>query len=435
MRLLLEDFSRRWWPAFPVVIFFAFMAGASSHLPLLLWVMLAGPIVLSWDSMRGALKVQGTLPVSRKTLGRAAWFEAVLLFPLVCAPILVVVQVFGVLTNAEAFNTLAETLFFYVVGMGFASFMFLMLLMQPAAPAGDFRGDVKGGVFGGLWGLCFGGSMLLAMLARDLIASKSGTLLLVPALALIVTGYLFAKHFVSAKAGARAMVATAASPRGSATRVRMPGRWTGFITPWLWEAGFAFAFCAAVLAFSQFFSSFISGREAAASTTQSPFLVLFAVVVVAGGRPLTWLAGVRVLRALPLSRLQLALLYLALPCALFCAVLGFAAGVQVFVGSEVLAPQTLVLLLPLLGLCFLCNVLYLRTGSLVTLILPWLCVFPILLARPFHTAGPGSALASAALVCLGFLVVGFIYLHHLLGNSSDAYRRKSFVPGQPMNRG
>ena len=437
MWVLLRDFSRRWWPVYPVVLFFAVMAGASSTLPLLLWVMFAGPVVLSWDAMRGALKVQGTLPIPKRVLGNLLWFEGAVLFPLVCAPAVLVIEVFLIATGPETLDKLAETAFLYVLGMGLSSFMFLLLVLQPVAPTDGFRRDAQGLAFGGLWGSCLGGSMLLGMRVEQWLSSPWGTLALAPAVGLIVGSFLFAGRFASIKAGARTGVTTTASARGAAVRARMPSRWTGFATPWFWEVGFACIMGSAMLGFSLFFSFFSSSPafSRAAAEAMSPSMVIFLVVIVAAARPISWLAGVRALRALPLSRLQLALLYLSLPVFLFCAVLGFAFAVQAVIGSKALAPQMLVLLLPLLGICFLCNVLYLRTGSLLVLFIPWVAIFFAITARPFHSAATLNSLVPAVLICLAFIGVSFFYLNHLLGNSSDAYRQKPFVPGQlPLKR-
>ncbi|HOZ50194.1 MAG TPA: hypothetical protein PLO37_26350 [Candidatus Hydrogenedentes bacterium] len=424
------DFSRRWWLAFPALAVVAMMSGAAPFF--LVWLVLAGPLALSWDAMRGALKAHGTLPVTKKTLGHAMWFEAVVLFPLVCAPIVGLAQVYGAFVSPATVEGFAETAFLYVVGMGLASFLFLLLLIQPNALEGGLGAGVKGGVFGGLWGLSFGSSMFLAVRAKDLAWTPYGDLVLVVALALIVTGFLSATRFAREKVGARATVATGAASRRAAARIRMPGRWAGFVAPWLREAGFTLMLYVLFVLFFSLFQLVASGREAAAHIADNSIPIIFPLVMAASARLLTWLASARSLRALPLSRLQLALLYLALPCILFGVALACWHVTCILVGNAGNALQMLTFLLPLLGAFFLSSTLYLRTGSFPVFILLLIGISFATSFRFFDTMGSASTLIPAALTGLVLLLVGFVYLYRLLGNSSSAYRPKQLVAGQAM---
>ncbi len=443
MWLLLTDFSRRYWPAFPVVAFVAFLAGVCAFLPLFLFVMIAGPLVVLGDSTRGALQAHGVLPVSRKTLARAVWFKSVVLFPLVCVPILGIGQLFGLLVHPEAANTLAQTLFVFVVGMGYASLMFLLLLTRTAASTTGYSpNDAKGMLIEGLWLLCIMALGGLAMRLEDLGPSTSESLLLVPALVLIFAGFTLAERFLRIHLRARTTVAAAALPPNATTRFRMPGRWAGFIAPWLWEAAYALGIYAGmvvmVLVCWLIYPSSSGAQEAGTPSVPMFSLLPFVIILAVGGKFMTWIESVRALRMLPLPRFQIALLYLLLPCVLICAVLGFDHLLRAFMLEKGTPPEMLALLLPLLGLFSLCNVLYLRVGSAARFIIPFVYLYAIfavggLLLESGRT-NPRATLVVAALFAAGCLAFSFLALHYLIEKSSNAYRHKPFVMGQPANR-
>ncbi len=430
MTLLLKDFVWRWRWVFPVVAVFAILAGL--HFSFLLFVMFAGPVVLSYDVMRGALKVQATLPVSGKALARLAWFEAVVLFPLFCAPIVTIVQSFAMIATGGTFGAYAETLFFYILSIGGASLLFVLLMM-----VSGFQEPVKGSYFSGIWGL----SMLVSGFGLKRIEGLSlhwaGAPLLLLAIGLSAAAFLLAERFVRATADVRTKATMATSAYGPITKVRIPGRWVGFATPWLHGAGFAATMYLSMVVIILCIAWLHANREAGASALSSQSMAVVAVGFPGAMVPMQWLLAIRALRALPLSRTQLAALFLSLSCTALCVTAILAVATNWLLGSDFVSPQGLAVLIALPGIAVLACALSLAADfGTATVIFPLIVGLgsSMYIAEALSDEPFGEVMVAAIPVGFVFFWAGFFCLRNVLGTSSNAYRRKLPEPGQPRNQ-
>ena len=419
MWLLIEDFVRRHWLVFSSAVLWPMTASVSPYGPLFMWAMLVGPVSLLSDAENGARRTYETLPVQRKTLGRIAWFEGVVLFPLSGAPILGIGWILGA-------YTLAHIVFIYVTGMGLSSAVLLTFLIEP----GSLRRRGTANVLACLRLLiCVafsGGLAFLLVRGLDSASPTLKTLTFIAALALNITAFLFAERLGCAKGGTRAVAATGASRRRSSTKVRMPGRWAGFVAPWLRDAASAFVACAVTFAACRFLPPLLASNGSTGVAARLPSTM---VVLVAAGvccfQPAPWFASVRALRVLPLSRRQLVLIYLSLTCLVFCAVLAAERVVYADLGGGGQAPLSLAFLLLLLGVSFLLNIGHLAASFAPILTIPMLCVILFISRKePIALPDSGIVLALAAIFAAGCLAVGAHILQILLTHGSNLYRRK-----------
>ncbi len=329
MQLIILDFIRRRWWLFPLVAVFAILGMATAQSMIFTHLAI---IVLIFDAQRGLLRAVRPLPVSRRSQASAWWFIGVLLAPLVtffALPIGALISAATIRPRLFPIPSVDAALpYTFVlapdhfapwfsagisawVGLGYAAFCFLLCIGLPNRPASSRLESIWQGVFGGLWGLSFSGPMLFMFV----LPKNPGAIqpwhwvlfALVPVL--LVLSFIGAPDMM-----ARRMFAlnAAGKPAADAPPTERGGL-TGIPLLLTSAIGRTVAFLALIFVMQMLFGRWIGIGGVAADRASFGQLAGFAIFF---GALAAAMPGLRVLRVLPLSTAQLALLLLSIPAAL-----------------------------------------------------------------------------------------------------------------------
>ncbi len=436
MQLIILDFIRRRWWLFPLVAVFAILGMATTQ-PMIFTHLAI--IVLIFDAQRGLLRAVRPLPVSRRSQAAAWWFIGVLLAPLVTffalpigALISAAVTKPRLLPIPSVDATLPYTLILAPdhfspwfsagisawVGLGYAAFCFLLCIALPNRPASSRLETIWQGVFGGLWGLSFSGPGLF-MFA---LPKNPGVILpwhwvlfaLVPVL--LVLSFIGAPDMM-----ARRMFALSAAEKPGAIGDHTErGGLTGIPLLLTSSTGRILALLALMVVVQMLVGRWMGQGALGTSPASFSQIVGFAVIF---GALAAETAGLRVLRVLPLSTAQLALLLLAIPAAL-----GFVCGVFI-TATGAMADSPLSVLAALLARIFVIA----GAGGLALPVSLHTTSGARLVALVFFAAIPSFAIffipqfpIASLLGGSASLVAAYLLLVRGLRNSSAFYQSRTF---------
>ena len=434
-RIILDFIRRRWW-LFPVVTAFAILGLATAQSMIFTHLAI---IVLIFDAQRGLLRAVRPLPVSRRSQASAWWFIGVLLAPLVtffALPIgalisaaTTVPRVLPVPTvDAALPSTLVLAPDYFApwfsagisawVGLGYAAFCFLLCIALPNRPASSQLESIWQGVFGGLWGLSFSGPMLF-MFA---LPKNPGAIqpwhwvlfALVPVL--LVLSFIGAPDMM-----ARRMFALSAAGKTAASAVPTErGGLTGIPLLLGSVLGRTLLLLVLIVGMQMLVARFLSHGAAKNNPINSIQIVAFAMIFssIAGE-----LVGLRVLRVLPLSTRQLALLLLFIPVffGILCgAVLTVASTNPVPPASALVHFLARASVIAGAGTLALSTSLHIASSARLFVLMTFVCIACYTVAFV-----PDSPLGFFACGSAG-IVLGCIVMMRGLRNSSAFYQARSY---------
>ena len=330
MQLIILDFIRRRWWIFPLVAGFAILGMATAQSMVFTHLVI---IVLIFDAQRGLLRTVRPLPVSRRSQAAAWWFIGVLLAPLVTffalpigalishavskprmlpIPTVDAALPYAFVLAPDYFAPWFSAGISAWVSLGYAAFCFLLCIGLPTRPASSGLETFWQGVFGGLWGLSFSGPMLFMFV----LPKNPGAILpwhwvlfaLVPVL--LVLSFIGAPDMMARRMFA---LSAAGKPGASGAPHIERGGLTGIPLLITSAMGRVLTLLALIFVMQMLFNRWIGLGAVGADRASFGQLAAFAVIfgALAGAT-----AGLRVLRVLPLSTAQLALLLLSIPAAL-----------------------------------------------------------------------------------------------------------------------
>ena len=432
--MLIVDFIRRWWWMLALAMLLTVAAGAGGV------ALIAAPaalVALILDAQRGMFRVVRTLPVTGRVQSRAWWFIGVPLIPLLSLPALAAGLWIEGMDAAEAVPPMvaAKVPWFTAAvqawtALGYLGLCFLLAMHLPTRPPQGILEKIGQGIVGGLWGISIPAVMFLFPLLPTNPAAVAlwHQVLFVATPICVVLSYFAAPEMTHRRTF---LFGAKPGPRPSSEAPVRASRFTGV-------ALYAFHFNLQMLAvvglmalFQAAFMRWVFGQ----ATMQSPgFGIQYAMFTIYIAAITTEAVGLRVLRMLPLSTMQLTGLLLSNSLS---AGLGVAAIVSFWLGLGDPAWPRLVnfatLMVAFTGCGAFALAIMLHIASSARLFVCMLfAIVPSALSVTFAAHGVWIALGGAALNALAFFLI-----HRGLRKSSVFYlpRRMFGIGGESAMAG
>ncbi len=457
MFLLLEDlFRRRWW-LFLIAALLPFVGLPVGYGVFLVNVVFYGPmLLLGFEGASNATRVHFTLPLSRRTRGRTVWVQSMVLFPVLVLPswlagrllgfdgaivlplllcsgllclgfiasILVVMPFLVIRFDRPWIRALLTFIRMQLVALALLALLSFFYRFATALDTSELPAAVPhqaAGPFERLFDIPNTAAMAISLLFIGLSFRLAGR----------ATPRVPGVHSVPDQDRAVLRAPTRFPSRSSA----LLWSWLSTLAPllpfWAFLAFGAFAFLD--------FFAVVTGLDIAGLVHELPLEVVFVtfllIALMASVEP--WLNSVRSLRALPLSRRGLALLFASFPTlALVLTLLLLAVPLLLFG----LAPAVPILLdwalLTFAITLFGCS-LHLQSDSVTRIAFLFGVIVACAAVEAAWTATgirPMYFHIATVLIAPWIMVSGVRRLAQLVSTSSEVYRRPPLVAGQPMNR-
>lgn len=346
-RLILDFIRRRWWMLLMLILFSTLLIACETSLI----VSPFGLIVLLSDAHRGLIRTTRPLPVSRRAQAGAWWFLGVLLVPLLTVlahplgallhqareipPRLVPVPAttgilpFDFVPDPHRFDPWFVSAAAAWIGLGYSALCYLLCIGLPTRPANSTVESIQQSVFGALWGL----SMSAPMLFMFILPKNAGVILPWHWVAFAAVPVLVVLSFMAAPemAERRTSVAIGGRVPAPASRDRQRGGLTGIPLVFASIMSSPLLFLLLVASIQILIAAYAGRPSIVTNPSNFGQIMVFAIAFGVGAVEST---GLRMLRALPLSTRQLALLLLSIP-----ATLGLICGTLMSVLSSLYEPS------------------------------------------------------------------------------------------------
>ena len=413
MQRLIKDFLARYWWAILIGMAYSMMSLPNGSF-FLGGVLVLGPVLISWERMRGAFTVYGTLPVSYKTLARTLWLEGAILVPLIylvwCPAMNLLASVF---TSAPLFtgqNAPISILLTTVVGMGYASVMMLLLPSFPRSGGTGAAWLLRSIAAGGFWGLLCGGMFLVPIVLKTGLERHEPWYFAALAATPIAVALSYARSArILTSVRVQATSAVYARPSYSRSRLRF---WFQFWVPQV-----------LMILSLLLLSATISIVMALLRHEGKPFEMMlggltFFMVLIATMFSAVWFNSLRSLRALPMTPARLTLFLLAIPAATVAIATVFVTVLCMGSGAPGMVWQCLRAASVALGFGFAGCIAITRFGQKA--------MVPVVMALMLSSMVFSLRPQRLALFSLIVSIAMYVVLKMLIKSSSEVYHQKPF---------
>lgn len=429
MNPLTRDFLHRWrWLLLGQFIATAGLwIGHATRPELRLSFQMIVGVAMSWDLMRGSVRIHLRLPMSRAELASGLWCSVVLVSTAIqCAGLLAGAAIAAALGQPVLTSTLPVHLVLAILLGGTIQFLLTGVPSQPAQNIGD---KIRGAFFGGLWGLSLWGFAFagyFAPVSWSALQPGFGIIMAVMA-ALTVVSWFNTRAMVDGRAQGNPQLAAAAGTRAERVDFAPRSAWRAWVVQELifqkYVSLIAFLFALLQAGIGLYTRRLTSGPPQD-WTVQLCMICGMSIIPLMGVQA----SVLRVQRALPVSLSSLALASMARVCAIVLNITGcllivsFLTGGGSFLHGRI--PAILVLAAGYLcvGQALLIRWTRLPVGIAVAAMLAPLGIFT--------SSTPGlPQVPPAALVATGLLLLPIAWLMHCrwLRTSASIYRQPAWL--------